>query len=405
MGDETKTIILLDIDEILLASFERFFRRVKREWNLIPTTSGYKALEIMAQRHVDAVVCDLRLKDMDGIAFLKEVKKRYPSVIRIVAASTPQESFSLASGGEVHQYLQKPFNSELLIKILERSFRIREVLKSQRVVEIATRITTLPSLPQLYLELVHRLNDPNVSLREIGLLIQKDPGMSAKVLQLVNSAFFGLYSKVADPIRAVTILGTETVKSLALTYGVFKQISLRKVEACNLGDFWYHNILVASLTKNIGMRECLLDTVCQNDVFTAGLLHDIGKLVFADNLLNQYSRLMRENGPPLPEKEAREFGCHHGEVGAYLLQLWGIPDKIVEAVLWHHGPLERLREAGIVPSLVWLANEIVNKVVKGDEDFGRIDNSLILDLGIEGGLGEYVEYAKRMLKGGYLEGV
>lgn len=399
MTDLTKTILILDTDEILLASLKRLLRQRKKEWQVVTFTSGHSALGYLKDHHADAVITDVILQDMDAINFLREIKRRHPSTIRIVAASRPEEGSSMASGGEAHQYLQKPFDSEVLIGLLERSLEMREILKSEKIKNVVARVSNIPSMPQFYLELTEKLNDPNASSKEIGRLIQRDPGMSAKVLQLVNSAFFGLYGKVADPVRAVTMLGTETLKALALTYGVFKQINPKKVEACKMGDFWDHNLYVASLTKAMGMKECLLDTICQGDAFTSGLLHDIGKLLFVDNLTKEYARLISELNGPLVEAEIKEFGCHHGEVGAYLLSLWGLPDKIVEAVLWHHGPIEKLLKAGIVPSLVWLADRLVNKVTKKEEYGERLEE--IIDLvGVQGDIRAYEEFCQRIVEGG-----
>lgn len=399
MTEITKTILILDTDEILLASLKRLLRQRKKDWQVFTFTYGNSALGYLKDNPADAVVTDVVLQDMDGIRFLRELKRRHPSIIRVVAASRPEEGSSMASGGEVHQYLQKPFDSDILIGLLERSLEMREILKSEKIRNLVARISDIPSMPQLYLELAERLNDPNASSKEIGRLIQRDPGMSAKVLQLVNSAFYGLYGKVADPVRAVTVLGTETIKALALTYGVFKQINPKKVEACNIGDFWSHSLYVASLTKALGVKECLLDTICQGDVFTSGILHDIGKLLFVDNLTEEYANLITKLQGPLVEAEINQFGCHHGEVGAYLLSLWGLPDKIVEAVMWHHGPTERLVKAGTVPSLVWLADRLVNKVT-AKEDYGESLEEIIALIGIQGDLTAYEEFCKKLVEEG-----
>lgn len=405
MDQEPKTILIVDPDEAVLSSIKRVIRHRKREWRVLTSTSGENALKLLEENPADAVISDLKLTDMEGTAFFEKVKERHPSVIRIVTASTPEEGSAIASTGKVHQYLQKPFDSEILVNILDRSFEMRRVFKGKNILEIISSTSSIPSLPQLYLELTEKLNDPDVSSKEIGKLIQKDPGMSAKILQLVNSAFFGLYGKVGDPARAVTILGTDTVKALVLTYGVFTKISPRKVSACKMEDFWLHNIYVASLSKVIGMKECLLDTICQNDIFTAGVLHDVGKLLFVDKLTDQYARLLRENKGPLVEAEINEFGCHHGEVGAYLLQLWGLPDKIVEAVLWHHGPLDMLRRAGLVPCLVWLSDQIVNAVTRNEESLEAILEKSRSCVEIKGSLLDYQEYCQRLVEGGQGEGI
>jgi HD-like signal output (HDOD) protein len=189
----------------------------------------------------------------------------------------------------------------------------------------------------LYQEIMAELRSEEPSIREVADIVAKDVGMTAKVLQLVNSAFFGLASEITDTTRAVMQLGTDTVRALALTTGVFSQLD---TEASQLESVWGHSTRVALLAQRIaeeeGASKELLDCSYQ-----AGFLHEIGQLVLATILPADHAKALtaaRQTGAPLVDKEREVFGATHAELGGYLLGIWGLPDLVVQAVTFHHRP-------------------------------------------------------------------
>jgi HD-like signal output (HDOD) protein len=139
---------------------------------------------------------------------------------------------------------------------------------------------TLPSLPRLYTQIMKAVRSPEVSINSIGEIISQDVGMTARLLQLVNSAFFGLRQRVSSPSAAVTLLGLDTVKALVLTAEVFSQFDELSLWRTSLGHLWTHSLTVGRYARQIAQKENQ-ERQLANEAFMAGLLHDCGKLVLA----------------------------------------------------------------------------------------------------------------------------
>src|SRR5262249_55199978 len=159
-----------------------------------------------------------------------------------------------------------------------------------------------------------------------GQIVAKDMGLTAKILQLVNSAFFGLGRPIAHPEEAAMFLGSETLKALVLSLGIFSQFQHLRLTEFNVESLWKHSWTVGVLSK----RLCELETarrVTTDEAFISGLLHDVGKLVLAGNYperLEQNLRIARQQAIPLWEQENRTWGAGHAELGGHLLGLWGL---------------------------------------------------------------------------------
>jgi len=167
-------------------------------------------------------------------------------------------------------------------------------------------------------------------------------GMSAKVLQLVNSTFFGLSQPVSNPAQAVDLLGLDTIKIMVLSVHMFSQYDQSQLDGLSLTEIWAHSVSVGGNAKRIVEAESAGQKLA-DDAFIAGLLHDAGKLVLATNLPEEYSSvrtLASKKGISLSEAEREVFGTGHAEVGAYLLELWGFPGSITAAIAFHHVPRE-----------------------------------------------------------------
>src|SRR5262249_45031659 len=142
---------------------------------------------------------------------------------------------------------------------------------------------SLPSLPKLYTTIVDQLNSPDSTARQIGETIGQDMGMTAKILQLVNSALFGCPRRISDPVQAVSILGLHTVKSLVLSHSVFSQFKVAASAHFSFEALWQHSLQVATLARQIARSQDQDRTVVE-EAFTGGLLHDVGQLAIATNL-------------------------------------------------------------------------------------------------------------------------
>jgi HD-like signal output (HDOD) protein len=351
-------ILFVDDEPNILDGLQRMLRSVRHEWQMSFANNGAEALNFMAQNNVDVIVSDMKMPGMDGSQLLQEVRKLYPQVVRIILSGYSEKDMILKSVGAAHQYLAKPCDAENLKATVQRACALRNLLGDEKLRRLVSQMHHVPSLPHIYQELVSELNRDDPSIKRIAEIVKTDIGMTAKILQMVNSAFFGLRRQISNANEAVNFLGLETISSLTLGIGVFSQFETDLKSLNLLTNLWRHSVSVgvmASLIANIERREVA------HDAFTAGLLHDIGEIVLAVNLPEQFvlaQELVIRKEMSLSEAEKQIFEATHAEIGAYLLGLWGLPNSVVEAVAFHHIPGQYQTETFTALTAVHIANAI-----------------------------------------------
>jgi HD-like signal output (HDOD) protein len=250
-------------------------------------------------------------------------------------------------------------------------------------------LKNLPSVPQLYQEIVEELRSDEPSIPHVTRLVQQDMAMTAKVLQIVNSAYFGLRRQVTSAAMAINLLGLENVRSIVLFANAFSQVDLGAAKV-SLDRIWGHSMLVGRLAQNIAKQENLPKQTV-DDALTAGLLHDCGQLVLLANLTREYTQAAqkaRQERRPVHEVETELLGASHAEVGAYLLGIWGLPAQIVEAVAFHHTPQDVAPVGMSLLGLIHVANGLVHDG-DGEEDEAQgswIDMDFLNSSGLYSGI-------------------
>ncbi len=355
-----KRILFVDDERNVLDGLRRMLRSMRQEWEMAFATSGAEALGLMSQTPFDVVVSDMRMPGMDGAQLLTEVMRRHPQTVRIVLSGHSDKEMILRSVGPTHQYLAKPCDPEMLKETVARSCALRELLNSPSLKDLVSQMNSLPSLPDLYMKVVQELSLPNASIQRIGDIISQDVGMTAKILQLVNSAFFGLRRHISTPAMAVNLLGLDTVKSLVLTIQVFSQFEQPKVREFDLPVLWNHSVATGTIARAIAAATSR-DVKMADHTLMAGLLHDAGKLVLAAKVPDQYQNSIvhaRAKAVPMWVAEREVLGTTHAEVGAYLMGLWGLPDLIVEGIAYHHTPAHHMATTFSPLTAVHVANAL-----------------------------------------------
>lgn len=253
-----------------------------------------------------------------------------------------------------HQYLVKPSDADTLKGVIGRACALRDLLACENLKRLVSRVEALPSIPVIYARIMRLLDDPEISAQEIGNVISGDLGMTAKILQVVNSAFFGLPRRFADISQAVVYLGSDTIKSLALFGGMFSTFKSTSGSHFDGEALFLHSQQVSGIALKIARLE-RMEKKMTEDAILGGLLHDVGKLVIADSFPDVYRNLEPGaclNHSSMLSLEMEALGATHAEIGAYLMGLWGLPDPIVEAIAFHHHPSRcpagRLDPMGIV---------------------------------------------------------
>jgi HD-like signal output (HDOD) protein len=335
-----KTLLFVDDEPKVLQGLQRQLRPMHKEWDMNFTDGGIKALEFMATHPVDIVVSDMMMPGMDGAQLLIEVVKRHPQTVRIILSGHAEREAVLRLVGPAHQYLSKPCDADELRQAIIGAFALRDLLGNERLKQLTTRIKNLPILPALQNQLTEELRNESPSIERIGEIISRDIGMTAKILQLVNSAFFGLAQPVNNATEAALYLGLNTIRSLALSVGIFSQYDQKTCKSFSLDALSQHSWMTGVLARRVAQFE-QKNSKFLEQCFLAGLLHDIGQLVLAFGLHEEYSAIITKSGKeklPVWQVEQELLGATHADVGAYLLALWGLPNPIIEAVGLHHQP-------------------------------------------------------------------
>lgn len=356
-------MLFVDDDTSVLSGLRRMLRPMRREWEMIFVDSGEKALAHLSQAPIDIVVSDMRMPGMDGGRFLAAVMDKWPDTVRIVLSGYSDLEMAMRAVTAAHQYLPKPCDEDVLITTLKRSCRLSNLLKSQRIKGLVAGMSSIPSLPKLYMEILKELKSEDASIQKIGRIIGQDISMTAKILQLINSAFFGLPRHVPAVSDAVCLLGVDIVKALVLSIKVFSQFDQAVIRRLKLENIWPHSIRVGQLARTIAI-DGGASARCADQALMAGTLHDLGKIILAVNHPEKYTTFFErahQGNTPGIAIERDVFETSHAEIGAYLLGLWGLPDEIVEAVAHHHEPRATGTKIFTPAIAVHIANALVNE--------------------------------------------
>ncbi len=233
-------------------------------------------------------------------------------------------------------------------------------LRLKRVRRITESLIGLPALPMTVTRLITAISSPQVTARDLARLISSDQAVTAKVLKLANSAFYGFSRKVSTVSLAIVVLGFDTVKDLVLSLSIMDRFSTKN-DTSGLFDhtrFWEHSMAVGIMSRLIAQKH---NTELRGEVSVAGLMHDLGKQIFNRYMTKEYNMLLqiaRDSEFPIRKVEEEYVGANHARVGGWLMENWNLPEILVDAISYHHDPLSA-KTTRIMPAIVHLANIIV----------------------------------------------
>jgi putative nucleotidyltransferase with HDIG domain len=351
-------VLFVDDEPRVLDGLRQSLRSKRKVWDMAFAKDGPAALQELGRAEFDIVISDMRMPGMDGAELLGRVAALQPQAVRIVLSGQMDELAAARAAGVAHRFLAKPCESETLAEAISRALELKQLLASERLRECMGGMAGLPSLPRTCMLLNQALADRTTTLRTVSGIIEQDIGIAAKVLQLVNSSFFGLSRRSTNIEHAVNYLGVNTLHNLVLTYSLFTELGRENVELMEREQ--QHALLVAGLA-----RALLVDARQAEIASTAGLLHDIGSLALACRLPDEWAannELARSRNMELHEAERERLGVTHAGMGAYLLGLWGLPHEVIDAVASHHDPWQNLRSldaCAAVHIAEWVAQELL----------------------------------------------
>ena len=336
-------VLFVDDEPRVLEAIERTLFQLDVDWEVTFAEGGPAAVAVLAGAHFDVIVSDMRMPGMDGAALLAHVCEKYPHMARIVLSGQTDEAAAFRVVQVAHQFLAKPCSSETLRQVIERTRELRNWLSEERLQAAVGRVDRLPSTPRLFSALSKALDDESASADSVAAIVRQDPAMSSKVLQVVNSSFFSSGANVSDVRAAVMRLGMKTIRNLALGIGAFDSVGKTSGRSgVSVDELQQRSLAIAQLASRIAQGRDDPDAA-----FMAGLVCDVGELILGSTPHTELD---------LDSDQTRIDAVTHAEVGAFLLGLWGLPFRIVEAVANHHAPSRNAHDRLGLPQIVWLAS-------------------------------------------------
>ncbi|MBI5418218.1 HDOD domain-containing protein [Candidatus Poribacteria bacterium] len=351
MINKKLTILFADKDQIFHNEISVLLQDMQDEWEAKFAYSGKEAFEIMKKAPIDFIISDIDIPEIDGIQLLTQTKKLYPKIICILMSEINHENTDKI----VDSFLKKPLSLDKLKKIIINPV---DFLDKNKIRQFILKMDRLPTLPNLYLQLQELMKTDDFSFNEIAKIIEQDVSMTAKILQYVNSSYFGLRYRIYDILHAVTYLGIETLKSIILTLSIFCEFTNEEMIQFSINDLYNHSLNVSCLVSNIILSATKEDTIAEESAIS-GMLHDIGQLIFIKNKPDVYKEIYhihKNDGIPLFALENGYFGVNHAEVGSFLTEVWGFSQNLIDAVNNHHNPHKALKPPLNSSSSVYIAN-------------------------------------------------
>jgi len=210
-------------------------------------------------------------------------------------------------------------------------------MSAKKIDSIIQSMGELPTLPTIYMKLSHLLNQPDPSIKRITNIISEDPAIAAMVLKIVNTAAYSLRNKIGDLQHAIVILGLNEIKHLVLASSIYKIVKeFKSSSAFDMPEFWKHSVGCAITAKVLAEAAHVSNP---EEVFTAGLLHDIGKLIHAGHFHEEFDAVMAdiaETGSQMFQSEQKILGFDHAQTGGALAEKWRLPPATINMIVHHH---------------------------------------------------------------------
>lgn len=318
-----QVIAFVDDEKDILDGLRRMLRNHRKEWDMHFYASPQDLLQALPEKKFDIIISDMRMPKMTGCELLQKVRKLSPGTLRIVLSGYAHDEMILESVHATHQFISKPAASDKITNAIESCIHLQQSLSDEAIKSLLGSIESLPSLPQIYDELMQEIASDDASIEKIGKIISQDLGLSSVLLKMVNSAFFGLANHIESPIQAVSILGMEAVKNLALSSSVFSSFPAQGKALEEMHQLNQFSQKLGMLAEKIASRSGL-PARAKDHAQIAGMMSNLGELVAIT-----YQQEIEKSG---------QSELDLALIGSYLLGIWAMPFPVVEAVRCHRNP-------------------------------------------------------------------
>jgi HD-like signal output (HDOD) protein len=348
-------ILFVDDEEAVLNGLRRQFHPRRGQWDMYFAQGARQAINVLEKQDMHVIVTDQRMPETTGIELLRDIRNRWPATVRIMLSGQTDPKDLDHDLGSIHQFLDKPCNEARLINAIERTMRWYDLLDSEKLRAVAAGIASLPVVTDSHKQLIAALDHPDSSVDDVARIVAKDVGLSVKLMQMVNSAFFGLPRAVESARDAVSLLGFKTVKFISLAGHVFDALREDEDPHGAIKFLWDRSLDISAAAgwyaKFNHQSQRVVDAAR-----LAGLVSLVGRAVIlrcVRNTFDSAQRMMRSQKMTLEEAETLAVGAPQQMVGAYLLGLWAFEPDVIDAVAHQSGPLP-LQEKGVAHPLPYL---------------------------------------------------
>ncbi|MDR3706775.1 MAG: HDOD domain-containing protein [Capsulimonadaceae bacterium] len=353
-------ILFVDDEPNVLQALQRMLRPQRGEWDMLYASGSVEALQLLNDTPFDIIITDMRMPIMNGAELLGEVRARSPQTVRMALSGHTDREFIFRAVSSTHQFLSKPCNSEVLKDTIARCVAARDLIDDIEIRAFVGRITSVPSIRDTFDAFSQSLEQGDAKISRIGKIVASDIALSAKCLQLVNSAFFGTPRLVLTPQNAALLMGTEALRETFRQPDVGSTFPSEQMANFDPLQVLKHSCLASRIALRIAQAE-KLDPQIGESAALAAFLHDIGKLLMAAEWPERYDAFQGCPASQRRRMEQTEFGATHGKIGGYLLSLWGFGTEIVEAVAWHHAPSQSSYGQSTVLAIAHAANLLASE--------------------------------------------
>ena len=327
------SIVFVDDQNNILQGFRRSLRNLENEWDIHYSIGGKETLRLMETTPIDIIVSDTNMPGMRGTELLKEVQSLYPRTTRLVPSGGGSRSDDISILLRTsHQFFSKPFDIDKLKSTVDRLLALREKVGDQKLVELVAGISKLPCAPHIYEAFKKERDGSSADLDVMGGYIAQDPGLTAKMLQSLNSTYFGVNKAGIHPFKAAQSMGPGTINYLFDEDNHFHTIEKSHPNHDFLAQVYKQSLHAALLLEALASAENLSESL-KNISYTAGMLSNVGAIILACGQPEAYAKLTPEFKSPAQQMqlESKTFGASSANVGAYFLGLWGFPEAICTA--------------------------------------------------------------------------
>jgi HD-like signal output (HDOD) protein/CheY-like chemotaxis protein len=386
-------ILFVDDEPNVLQGMQRMLYKMRNQWEMAFASSAAKALDLFRTRRFDVVVSDMRMPEMDGAELLARIKAEWPEVVRIVLSGYSEYEAVMRTVGPAHQYLAKPCDSDRIVATVTRALKLRSYLHSSQLRQVLAGMGPLPSPPQSYMALVQEFDRSTASVASVSDIIGRDVAMSAAVLKMVNSPFFGFSSEVNVPMQAVRLLGFDLIRSLVLRVGIFRHFEGNRFLEKRIEAISEESLIYVKAVRLIS-QSLRLSERSRDQATCAALLSEIGILVMLDYSPERFDGATHvgSQGADVVTAERKYFNASHCEIGAYLLGLWGFSDPVVEAVAFHHEPQRAMDNEPSATTALHIVQTVCRAVrnrVGKNEPVPELDLSYLKKIGVEADVAKF----------------